>query len=248
MSTPAPADRAQAAAVEHERDSQHPEAIWEKLITFDEIEQEKARSLAEPGPDFRQSVWLRPLVAAASGIAALVLVVGLIVYGRWAGQRKFADDDASLAESADQANEPATRVVARDRAKAGTSSREPASPPPANEDSTSSSLSPSEDLASPPAMPSVASAPSSAVESPPRKRETEPSPSAARLLPPPLKSRRWDWIHDAPMPALDRWVENIRSRGFRPTFVNGHDLATQVRTARPGGRGHGSNGSHRRQG
>jgi hypothetical protein len=60
-------------------------------------------------------------------------------------------------------------------------------------------------------------------------RSIAPAKVASKTPSLPVKSLRWTWIHDAPLPAFDKWVEGLRKRGYRPTFVNGHDRATHVR-------------------
>jgi hypothetical protein len=57
----------------------------------------------------------------------------------------------------------------------------------------------------------------------------DPAARVPKVVPkrsPPLtKSPRWDWLIDAPMPVFDRWVEGLRTGGYRPVFVNAHGRA-----------------------
>jgi WD40 repeat protein/tRNA A-37 threonylcarbamoyl transferase component Bud32 len=72
---------------------------------------------------------------------------------------------------------------------------------------------------------------------------TPPSPAGrdhsvplAKVAPKPspslVKSRRWDWIHDASLPEFYGWIKRMRASGYRPVFVNGHNPApAEVRIA-----------------
>jgi WD40 repeat protein len=59
-----------------------------------------------------------------------------------------------------------------------------------------------------------------------------PSIPLAKVAPKPLsslvRSRRWDWIHDASLPEFYGWIKRIEARGYRPVFVNGHNIAPDV--------------------
>jgi serine/threonine protein kinase len=213
------ADRASAAI--------KPDAIWDKLIEFKDSEDDAPAPLTSVSSSANRPIWLRPMVLVTGGIVGILLTVALIVP---VVRKPRADRPVSVAlgpttDPSDDDEEPdsAVRPLSKQTpVKEFVANSEAPSP----SESAPASLVPESTVAST-AKPAATGTDSSAARS--AKRKNVAPGSAARSARPFIKSQRWEWIHDASNLTFDRWVENVRARGYRPVFVNGHDLATQIR-------------------
>ena len=194
------------------------ESMWEKLIEFDDDELDSPGPLSNSTLTVIHPAWFRPMVAGLAGAAAIVLVAGLMIFG----SRTEREQVVVEAKSTDRGG----RLHDEDQTGRSALARTLAPQPATDRDQAPTSVSSQREE-----LP-VASSASPAQPDPfgptALDRKPEPLKLVPRSVPPMIKARRWNWIHDASVPVFDRWVENVRARGYRPTFVNGHDLASQV--------------------
>ena len=197
-------------------DRQRPDAIWEKLIEFEDTERDSSGTLTDARPITRR----RAMVTGAAAIAAVSLMAGMIVFAvRMNRVSVVPERESGRAEFVDNNHRTGTSDIQRKPAQKVPTGQERTSP--------SASTSSEDEVQSPAPTPEPAQP--ATVESTGRDRQKSPPKPIASFMAPLIKARRWDWIHDAPTPAFDRWVENVRARGYRPFFANGHDLAPQIK-------------------
>ena len=204
-----------------------PDAIWEKLIEFKDSEDEMPAPFASVSSPTNRPIWLRPMVLAVGGLVAILLAVALIVpvVRNLRAEKPVSVARGPTTDPGDDDEEPASAFRPSSKqtpAEELVAKSEGPSPP----ESARAPVVPEPTVAST-AKPAATGTDSSAAHA--AKRKNVAPGSAARSTPPFIKSPRWEWIHDVSIPAFDRWVENVRARGYRPVFVSGHDLATQVR-------------------
>ncbi len=218
-----------ATAAEPGRETINPDAIWEKLIEFNDSQDDAPDPFAETRPSANRPRWFRPMVAATAGLVAIVLAAVLIM----AVVRKPPAETRELVVDA-PATDRKDHDTERDRADRSSSEHTPAEklaathePPSTSPSASASASAASEPLVASTAKPAATGTDISATFAAERKKM--PPKSVTKSAPPFIKSPRWEWIHDVPIVVFDRWVENVRNRGYRPVFVNGHDLATQIR-------------------
>jgi serine/threonine protein kinase len=204
-----------------------PDAIWEKLIEFKDSEDDAPAPFATASSSTNRPIWFRPTVLATGGLVAILLAAALIVPAvrKWRVERPESVVDGPITdpgdhdEETDHALRPSSKPTPVEELVAKSEARSPAVSAPASAD-------PEPQVASI-AKPAATDTDRSAARAARRKKMA--LGSAARSAPAFIKSPRWEWLHDVSTLVFDRWVENVRARGYRPVFVSGHDLATQIR-------------------
>ncbi len=192
------------------------DAIWEKLIDFEDTEGDSSGIHTDARPITRR----RAMVTGAAGIAAVLLLAGMIVFAtRLNRVSVMAHRESGRTDFVDNNHRTGTSDI----------KRKPAQTVPAGQERTSPSAATSAEENVPSPVPMPFPAQPATVESTGRDRQKSLSKPVASFMAHLIKARRWDWIHDAHMPAFDRWVESLRARGYRPFFANGHDLAPQIK-------------------
>ncbi len=210
-----------STAAEPGRETIKPDAIWEKLIEFNDSQDDAPDPFADNRSSANRPRWFRPLIAASAGLVAILLaaVFFMAVMRKPPAETHELAIDASTTDRKDHDGERdgADRSSAEHTpAEELATTREPPSPPP-------SASAASEPLVASSAKPAATRTDTST------RLAAKPKKTPPRSATPFIKSPRWEWVHDVPIVVFDRWVENVRNRGYRPVFVNGHDLATQIR-------------------
>jgi serine/threonine protein kinase len=223
-----------------------PESMWASLIDFQRIgkEPELAAEVSKDETASTSPRWLWPAV----GVAALVLgaVVILSVSPWWNSAPTVAariDDESettgteSVSANRNSPDVEISKPDATPRAAAVQGASKLGDHQSAPKESAPFGAASEPPVANPPVVSSKGEKPLVATANPPAPlaadvpdRSVASAKAGLKTPPLPPKSLRWTWIHDASLPAFDKWVESMRKRGYRPTFVNGHDRATRVRT------------------
>jgi serine/threonine protein kinase len=235
--------------IESARNDPGAHSIWEKLIEFEETDLDSsAGELESPIPE-EQTARSRTVFAAASGVAAILLVGGLIfVASRIVRTSESGDSQIQIGSGGAEKQTESDELIAAPRRKSSDRNvalvdlRAPGAPGQLGGAELSSpeevgdrtkpdavSASSSNDAAIRQVPSAVEPSPPAPSASVPNLARPEPPAVAASAVSPLVKSPRWEWIHGASMAMFERWVESLRPRGYRPSFVNGHDLASRVK-------------------
>jgi serine/threonine protein kinase len=220
--------RERASASERPAEPTGPGPSWETLIKISETDYDQVDASAVSHSTRDRPRWLRHAFAGAAGLTVVLTGVVLVVVTNHDHRAK--DSTAPLAK---------TGTSIKKNRREGTDNKAGPNGPVISTDGDQPMVADGLAVARPivrppPADNAVARKAFANVPTPISATPLGDIPGPVGAIgPKPLlsvvKSQRWDWIHDASLPAFNSWVEGVRTRGYRPVFVNGHDLASRIR-------------------
>jgi serine/threonine protein kinase len=224
------------------RDGLQSDSVWENLIEIEEPELDSSDGAGGAISTTRQGGWRVPMVSTVGMIVGILLVAGLVVLAFVRNRPEIGADTQTAVESPDAiAGHTYSNLNGGEIERLG----QVAAPAGGAADNSAASIAAQNESALEPesnsavvAAATVKAAPggepssgamSAGAASIDRERKPDLNQAVAKPMPPLINSPRWEWIHDVSLPVFDRWVDNLRERGYRPFFVNGHDLASRVK-------------------